>query len=202
MPAHSRIARAGWRGVGGICGRACDEVEAQRGASRFDGPGRAGIDETSHERGHKYPAAVVDHDRGCLAWAHEGYGREVLSLFLDEPAREQRRAIEVAAADGAKWTRSLAGKRCPNARWVTGPSRVAGWTSDAPGEAGRGVAGRQEGRPRRDAEARRARQAARGRGDPAGGQGAGGGRGRDRGKPLRAGGVFCQVKLSKNRTRI
>ncbi len=51
----------------------------------------------------------------------------------------------------------------------------------------RGAAGRQEGRPRRDAEARRARQAARGRGDPAGGQGAEGGCGRDQGKPLRAG---------------
>ncbi len=137
VPAHSRIARAEWRGVGGICGRACDETGAQRGASRLDGPGRAGIDETSHERGHKYPAAVVDHDRGCLAWAHEGYGREVLGLFLDEPAREQRRAIEVVTADGAKWIKALVRRRYPNARWVTGPSRVVGWTSDAPGEAGR-----------------------------------------------------------------
>jgi len=154
VPAHSRIARAGWRGVGGICGRACDETGAQRGASRLDGPGRAGIDETSHEKGHKYLTVVVDHDRGCLVWAHEGYGKEVLGLFLDEPAHEQRRAIEVAA-DGAKWMKSLAGRRCPNARWVTGPFHVVGWTSDAPGLAGREewrVAKRaaQDAMPRRD----------------------------------------------------
>ena len=94
VPAHPRIARAEWHSVGGICGRACDGTGVQGGASRLDGPGRAGIDETSHERGHKRPAAVVGHDRGCLVWAHEGYGREVPGLFLDEPAREQRRAIE------------------------------------------------------------------------------------------------------------
>ena len=52
VPAHSRIARAGWCGVGGICGRVYDGTRAQRGASRLDGPGRAGIDETSHSSSH------------------------------------------------------------------------------------------------------------------------------------------------------
>lgn len=32
-------------------------------------------------------------NRGCLIWAHEGTGKEVLGLFLDELTREQRRAI-------------------------------------------------------------------------------------------------------------
>ena len=159
VPAHSRIARAGWRGVGGVCGRACDEIEAQRGVGRFDGPGRIGIDETSHEKGHKYPAVVVDHDRGCLVWAHEGYGKEVLGLFLDELAREQRRAMEVAAADGARWTEALVRRRCPNARWVTGPFHVVEWMNDALDEAGReewrvakGAA--QDAMPRRDGPGR------------------------------------------------
>ena len=86
--------------MGGICGRACDEAGSQRGASRLGG--RAGTGGTGHERGHRHPAVVVDHDRGCLVWAHEGYGKDVPDLFLDEPAREQRRAIEVTAADGAR----------------------------------------------------------------------------------------------------
>ena len=157
VPAHSRIARAGWRGVGG---RACDETGAQGGASRFGGPRRAGIDETSHEKkGHKYLAVVVDHDRGCLVRAHEGYGREVPGPFPDEPARERRRAIGVAAADGARWTEAPAGRGCPNARWVTGPFHVVEWTSDAPGGAGRegwrvakGAA--QDAMPRRDGPGR------------------------------------------------
>ena len=52
VPAHSRIARAGWCGVGGICGRVYDGTGAQRDAWHLDGPGRAGIDETSHSSGH------------------------------------------------------------------------------------------------------------------------------------------------------
>ena len=86
VPAHPRVARAGWHGVGGICGRACDETGAQGGASRLDGPRRAGIDEASHEKGHKHPAVVVDHGRGCLARAHEGHGKEAPGPFPDEPA--------------------------------------------------------------------------------------------------------------------
>ena len=159
VPAHSRIARAGWHGVGGGCGRVCDETGAQGGASRLDGPRRIGIDEASHEKGHKYPAVVADHDRGCLVRAHEGHGKEAPGPSPDEPARERRRAMEVAAADGAKWTEALVRRRCPNARRVTGPFRAAGWTSDAPGGAGRegwrvakGAA--QDAMPRRDGPGR------------------------------------------------
>ena len=86
VPAHPRVARAGWHGVGGICGRACDETGAQGGASRLDGPRRIGIDETGCKKGHKYLTVVVDHGRGCLARAHEGHGKEAPGPFPDEPA--------------------------------------------------------------------------------------------------------------------
>lgn len=74
---------------------------------------------------------VVDHDRGCLIWAHEGTGKDVLNLFLDELTREQRRAIEVVTADGARWIRQLVKRRCPNARWVMDPFHVVQWMNDA-----------------------------------------------------------------------
>lgn len=80
MSAVARIARVEWHSVGGICRRVYDEIEAERGTGRFDGLRRIGIDETSYKKGHKYLTVVVDHDRGCLVWAHEGYGKEVLSL--------------------------------------------------------------------------------------------------------------------------
>ncbi|RRF97730.1 MAG: hypothetical protein DUD39_13395 [Coriobacteriaceae bacterium] len=51
---------------------------------RFEGARHIGIDKTSYKKGHKYLIVVVDHDRGCLIWAHEGYGKDVLGLFLDE----------------------------------------------------------------------------------------------------------------------
>ena len=80
-------------------------------------------------------------------------------LFLDEPAREQRRAIEVVAAGGAKWTKALARRGRPNARWAMDPFRVAERTSGALDEAGREerrVAKRaaQGAMPRRDGPGR------------------------------------------------
>ncbi|MGN8941205.1 ISL3 family transposase [Collinsella bouchesdurhonensis] len=92
---------------------------------------RIGIDETSYKKGHKYVTVVVDHDRGCLIWAHEGTGKDVLNLFLDELTREQRRAIEAVTADGARWIRQLVKRRCPNARWVMDPFHVVQWMNDA-----------------------------------------------------------------------
>ena len=117
--------------AGGVCRRVYAELEAARGASRFDGVRRIGIDETSYKKGHKYVTVVVDHDRGCLIWAHEGTGKDVLNLFLDELTREQRRAIEVVTADGARRIRPLVQRRCPNARWVMDPFHVVQWMNDA-----------------------------------------------------------------------
>ena len=129
--AVSELARVEWHGVGGVCRRVYAELEAARGASRFDGVRRIGIDETSYKKGHKYVTVVVDHDRGCLIWAHEGTGKDVLNLFLDELTREQRRAIEVVTADGARRIGQLVKRRCPNARWVMDPFHVVQWMNDA-----------------------------------------------------------------------
>ena len=45
--------------------------------------------------------------------------------------REQRRAIEVVTADGARWIRQLVKRRCPKARWVMNPFHVVQWMNDA-----------------------------------------------------------------------
>lgn len=129
--AVSELARVEWHSVGGVCRRVYAELEAARGASRFDGVRRIGIDETSYKKGHKYVTVVVGHDRGCLVWAHEGTGKDVLNLFLDGLAREQRRAMEVVAADGARRIGQLVKRRCPNARWVMDPFRVVQWMNGA-----------------------------------------------------------------------
>jgi transposase len=131
ISAVSELARVEWHSVGGICKRVWDDLQAERGAGRFEGIRRIGIDETSYKKGHKYLTVVVDHDRGCLIWAHEGYGKEVLNLFLDELTREQRRGIEVVTADGARWIKALVKKRCPNAKWVMDPFHVVSWMNDA-----------------------------------------------------------------------
>ena len=59
--AVSELARVEWHSVGDVCRRVYAELEAARGASRFDGVRRIGIDETSYKKGHKYVTVVVDH---------------------------------------------------------------------------------------------------------------------------------------------
>lgn len=125
------LARIEWHTVGAICARVYAELESARGHGRFDSVRRIGIDETSYKRGRKYLTVVVDHDRGCLIWAHEGYGAAVLDLFLDELTREQRRAIEEVPGDGARWIKALVKRRCPNARWVMDPFHVVQRANDA-----------------------------------------------------------------------
>ena len=129
--AISSLARIEWHTVGPILSRVYHDLEEARGQGRFDGVRRIGIDETSYKKGHKYLTVVIDHDRGCLIWVHEGVGKEVLDLFLDELTREQRRGIEVVTADGAKWIKELVRERCPNARWVMDPFHVVSWMTEA-----------------------------------------------------------------------
>ena len=129
--AVSELARVEWHTVGGICSRVHADLEASRGEPRLAGLRRIGIDETSYKKGHKYLTVVVDHDRGRLVWAHEGTGSEVLSIFLGLLTREQRRAVRVVTADGARWIKSLVTKACPNARWVMDPFHVVQWMNDA-----------------------------------------------------------------------
>ncbi len=42
---------------------------------RFAGLRRAGIDEISHQRGHRYLTVVIDHDSGRLVWAAPGHDK-------------------------------------------------------------------------------------------------------------------------------
>ena len=111
-------------------GASTPSSEAARGASRFDGVRRIGIDETSYKRGHKYVTVVVDDDRGCLIWAHEGTGKDVAQPV---PRRAHARAQarhEVVTADGARWIRQLVKRRRPEREVGYGPLHVVLWMND------------------------------------------------------------------------
>lgn len=136
--AVAELARVEWHTVGAICSRVFADLEASRGAGRYDGLRRIGVDETSYKKGHRYITVVVDHDSGRLVWAGEGTGKEVLRGFLRGLSRGQRRSIEVVTADGARWIRAVVRRWCPNARWVMDPFHVVAWANDALEEVRRG----------------------------------------------------------------
>lgn len=153
--AVAELARVEWHTVGGVCARVFADLETSRGAGRFDGLRRIGVDETSYKKGHKYITVVVDHGTGRLVWAGEGTGKEVLRGFLSQLTREQRRSVEVVTADGARWIRALCRRWLPNARWVMDPFHVVAWANDALEEVRRSEwrgakAAADAARPRRD----------------------------------------------------
>ena len=99
----------GRRPVGGIR----DAVHVRR--SHRD---RRGRDQLQEGGGHTYITVAVDHKRRRVAWAHDGYGKEVPGLFLRQPTDEQRASIKAVTGDGAEWIDASVKERLPNAERV------------------------------------------------------------------------------------
>ena len=75
---------------------------------------------------------AVDHKRKRVAWAHDGYGKEVPGLFLRQPTDEQRASIRAVTGDGAKWIDASVKERLPNAERVLDSFHIVSRMSDAP----------------------------------------------------------------------
>jgi len=74
---------------------------------------------------------AVDHKRKRVAWAHDGYGKEVPDLFFRQPADEQRASIKAVTGDGAKWIDASVKERLPNAERVLDSFHIVSRMSDA-----------------------------------------------------------------------
>ena len=74
---------------------------------------------------------AVDHKRRRVAWAHDGYGKEVLGLFFRQPADEQRASIKAVTGDDAKWIDAGVKERPPNAERVPDSFHIVSRMSDA-----------------------------------------------------------------------
>ena len=75
---------------------------------------------------------AVDHKRKRVAWAHDGYGKEVPGLFLRRLTDEQRASIKAVTGDGAKWIDASVKERLPNAERVPDSFHIVSRMSDAP----------------------------------------------------------------------
>ena len=123
--------RIAWRTAGHIARRVAARLESSM-PCMFDGPTAIGVDETSHRKGHTYITVAVDHKRRRVAWAHDGYGKEVPGLFLRRLTDEQRASIKAVTGDGAKWIDASVKERPSNAGRVPDSFHIVSRMSDAP----------------------------------------------------------------------
>lgn len=123
--------RIAWRTAGHIARRVAARLESSM-PCMFDGPTAIGVDETSHRKGHTYITVAVDHKRRRVAWAHDGYGKEVPGLFLRQLTDEQRASIKAVTGDGAEWIDASVKERLPNAGRVPDSFHIVSRMSDAP----------------------------------------------------------------------
>ena len=100
-------------------------------AVAFDGLRAIGVDETGYRKGHTYLTVVVDHERGRVIWAHDGYGRDVFDLFFQTLTPEQRASIRVVTGDGARWIDPCVDEWCPNAERMLDGFHIVSWMTDA-----------------------------------------------------------------------
>lgn len=128
--AVSQFMRISWNSVGPVISRVRADLDICP-QSRFDGLEKIGIDETSYRKGHKYMTVVVNHDTGRVVWVAPGHGRETLTKFFGLLSEEQRAAIRLVSADGAKWIASCVEEFCPNAVRCIDPFHVVEWVNEA-----------------------------------------------------------------------
>ena len=105
--------------------------EPPRPPTDSNAPAGTPKDETSYRKGHTYLTVVVDHERHRVIWAHDGYGKDVFSLFFKALTPEQRASIKVVTGDGARWIDSCVAEHCPNAERVLDGFHIVSWMSDA-----------------------------------------------------------------------
>jgi transposase len=126
----SEFFRIKWDTVGSIASRVQQTLETAQ-PSRFDDLREIGIDEKSYKKGHKYMMVIVNHKTGALIWAAKGHGKEVLTRFFKELAKEQCAKIKLVSADGARWIADCIREYCPNAERCIDPFHVVAWANDA-----------------------------------------------------------------------
>ena len=130
--------RIAWRTAGHIARRVAARLEESAMPCMFDGPTAIGVDETGCRKGgHTHITVAVDHKRRRVAWAHDGYGKEVLDLFFRQPTDEQRTSIKAVTGDGAKWIDASVKERLPNAERVLDSFHIVSRMSDAPDQVGK-----------------------------------------------------------------
>lgn len=92
----SHSMRIAWNTVGTIVRR----VVARHGdRDPLDQLTHIGVDELSYRRHHEYITVVVDHQRGCVVWAHPGKNADTLKTFFAELGPERCAKLEAVTID-------------------------------------------------------------------------------------------------------
>ncbi|MGN1150426.1 MAG: ISL3 family transposase [Sutterella sp.] len=128
--AVAKLMRIDWATVGRCISRVRNLVEPDPKV-RYQNLVRIGVDETSYRKGHKYITVVVNHDDGSVVWAHEGHGKSIFMLFLNELTQEQRERIRIVTGDGARWIDDCVKTMLPNCERCIDAFHVVEWATTA-----------------------------------------------------------------------
>lgn len=90
-------------------------------SERFKGLVNIGVDETSYKKGHKYITVVINHGTGNVIWAHEGYGKTILTKFFKLLTKDHLASLKLESCDGAKWIQECMDDFCPQAKRCIDP---------------------------------------------------------------------------------
>lgn len=120
--AVAELMRCSWRTVGQILERVVNERRLR--VDLLSGLRSIGVDEISHQRGHKYLTVVVDHDSGRLVWAAPGRDRATVLGFFTALGEERTKALESVSCDMAGWIASAVAEAAPQAQRCVDPFHV------------------------------------------------------------------------------
>jgi len=109
--AVTQLMRIAWRTVGSVLARVWADSNALH--DRFAGLRRAGIDEISYQRGHRYLTVVIDHVSGRLVWAAPGHDKATRKPFSFFLGPQRCTGITHVSADGAMVLHHGGLKKCP-----------------------------------------------------------------------------------------
>lgn len=127
--AITQLVRIAWVTVGRIIARVV--AERGEGVDPLEGLRRIGIDEISHQRGHRYLTVVVCHDSGRLVWAKAGRSKKTVAAFFDDLGEARCGQIRLVSADAAEWIGDVVADRCPAATRCMDPFHVCQWATTA-----------------------------------------------------------------------
>ncbi len=124
-----RYMRVSWRTVGRCVERVMNRYDLDDPLENLE---QIGVDEVSHQKGHRYVTLVADLDRGCVVWGKAGKKAATLEAFIDDLGPERVANLKTACTDMSKAYTTVVDHRLPHVTHVYDRFHVQALVTVAP----------------------------------------------------------------------